>query len=859
MFSRCKQPVYMTSSSLVSTTYDLFSSTVRRLPDAIALERPGRSPLTYAGLRNTVHTIVGNLRSAGIRPHDHVAIVLPDGPDMACCLLGVSMAAVCAPLNPLAPQHQLETLLADLRARLLITHPALAPAARAAAEKIRIPVQFADNPDNGGDCQPTNACSWPVPDTQQTAIVLHTSGTTARPKRVPLTHTNICVAVDYVCRSLALGPDDRCLSMMPQFHIGGFVDLLLAPLASGGSIISTHGFNADEFFGMLERYRPTWYQGTPATLSMLLTHARKSKKESIASSLRFVRSVAAPLSPRLKQELEDLFRVPVIETFGMTEAAPLITANPLPPGIRKAGSTGPSVGPRVAIMDEAGNLLGAGASGEVVVQGDNIMAGYEDDPEANARAFAHGWFHTGDLGYLDEDGYLFLTGRLKESINRGGEKISPREIDAVLQDHPCVAEAMAFAIPHTTLGEDIAAAVVVKERSVSHTDLIDFCLKRLPVFKVPSTLFFVESLPLGPTGKPQRIGALERLQAADVQAVGKQYAAPRSESEGMLAELWQKLLGVETIGIHDDFFEAGGDSLQATTLLKMIEKQTGLSFPLSMLYRHTTIAGQAQLLDNSTEPSLKPVMAPARPAPIFWILCQFDPQDIPLVPLETCFEKMPSKEKLFLTIEEMAADHVRQIRQSMHNGPYYLGGYSIGGLIAIEAARQLQAAGETVSLLFLVDPHLVDERAGTRPLRRRMVRYYRAFQLARIQDILIRILYLLAFDCLSLNAWLQRTTAHAMLRITSRLPDLHRIYHILPFYGAATARYAAPAYRGRTVLFFRTAHPALPGSDWKRFCPDAEVHAIDTRRHEETVRSPWNSQWLMNLRLHMSQRRGESA
>ncbi len=850
----------MPSSTLFNTTFDLFYSNARRHPDAIALERPGRSPLTYAGLLKTVRVIVGNLRSAGICPTDRVAIVLPDGPDMACCLLGVSMAAVCAPLNPLNPQQQLEKLLADLRARLLITHSSAVPAARAAAEKMQIPLQFVDDPADGCGTQSADDCTWPAPDPQQTAIVLHTSGTTAQPKRVPLTHTNICVAVNYICQSLALGPDDCCLSMMPQFHIGGFACLLLAPLASGGRIISTHGFNAEEFFGLLEQYQPTWYQGVPATLSMLLSHARTAKKESIASSLRFIRSVAAPLSPRLKQELEAFFRVPVIETFGMTEAAPLITTNPLPPGIRKAGSTGTSVGPRVAIMDEAGNLLGAGTAGEVVVQGENIMAGYEDDPEANTRTFAHGWFHTGDLGYLDEDGYLFLTGRLKEIINRGGEKISPREIDLVIQDHPCVAEAMAFSIPHATLGEDIAAAVVVKKGgSVSRAELLDFCLERLPVFKVPRTVFFAESLPLGPTGKPQRIGALERLQAAEVQAVEKEYVAARSVSEGMLAGLWQKILGVAKIGVHNDFFEAGGDSLQATTLLRMIEKQTGLSFPLSMLYRHSTIAAQAELVENRTEHSLNRLMPSAQQTPIFWILCQFNPQDIPLVPLETYFERMPAHERLFVTIEEMAADYVQQIRQCMRSGPYYLAGYSIGGLIAIEAARQLRAAGEEVPLLFLIDPHFVDARTRKRPLLRRMLRYYRAIHPSRMQDTIVQILYLLAFDMLSLNTWLQRTTAFALFRITNRLSDLHRIFHIETFYNDAAARYAAPAYRGRTILFFRTEHPALLQSDWKRFCPDAELHSIDTVLHEETIRSPWNSQWLMKLRLLMPQSQGKSS
>jgi acyl-CoA synthetase (AMP-forming)/AMP-acid ligase II len=356
--------------------------------------------------------------------------------------------------------------------------------------------------------------------------------------------------------------------MWEQFHIGGLVDLLMVPLASGGRVICTPGFDAGLFFDLVERKSPTWYQGVPATVHELMAHARKHALSSAKSRLRFVRVTASALSPKLMEELEAYFKVPVITTFGMTEAAPLITTNLLPPHARKPGSTGPSCGPEIAITDEDGKFLPIKEVGEVVVRGGNIMSGYEDAPEANARSFRDGWFRTGDTGYLDEEGYLFLKGRIKESINRGGEKITPQEIDDVLLTHPKIAEAISFHIPHRILGEDVAAAVVLhRPGSLTESDVREYVAARMVEFKVPRKVLFVEGFVRNASGKVNRSNLAEILGLQ----TSAHFEEPATPMEKTLAEIWRRELGVQKVGTNDNFSDLGGDSLSGVRLILEIE------------------------------------------------------------------------------------------------------------------------------------------------------------------------------------------------------------------------------------------------------------------------------------------------
>lgn len=491
-------------------------------PDANAIGAPeGVPPLTYRALASLCHRTVAALNGLGIGRNDRVAIVLPNGPEMATTFLCIGACATTAPLNPAYRAEELEFYLGDLKAKALVVQAGADTPARAVAKKLGVPVVdltprreegaggftlLPAQPMGGGPRQRGLA----GPD--DTALVLHTSGTTARPKLVPLLQRNLTASARHIRETLRLGPGDACLNAMPLFHIHGLMAATLASLAAGGQVWCSPGFNALKFYAWLDEVKPSWYTAVPTMHQAILARADRNREIVGRSRLRFIRSSSASLPPQVMAELEKVFRAPVIESYGMTEASHQMTSNPLPPRPRKPGSVGVAAGPEIAVMDEEGKLLPAGVVGEVVIRGPNVTRGYETNPEANAKAFTDGWFRTGDQGVLDDQGYLRLTGRLKELINRGGEKISPLEVDEVLMDHPAVQQVVTFAIPHEKLGEEVAAAVVLREgRSATEHELRDFAAGRLADFKVPRRIVLLTEIPKGATGKLQRIGLAQKL------------------------------------------------------------------------------------------------------------------------------------------------------------------------------------------------------------------------------------------------------------------------------------------------------------------------------------------------------------
>jgi acyl-CoA synthetase (AMP-forming)/AMP-acid ligase II len=344
------------------------------------------------------------------------------------------------------------------------------------------------------------------------ALYLYTSGTTSRPRLVPLSHRNIAASARNIGEALGLVPKDRCLNIMPLFHIHGLIAAVLSSVASGGSVFCTPGFDALRFYRWLEEAKPTWYTAVPTMHQAILARASRNPEVVAASKLRFVRSSSASLPPQVMLELEETFSSPVIESYGMTEAAHQVASNPLPPAARKPGSVGIAAGPEIAIMAADGRLLGADQEGEIVIRGENVIAGYVNNSEANKSAFEHGWFHTGDQGRLDNEDYLRVTGRLKEIINRGGEKISPREVDEVLMNHPEIEQVVTFAVPHDKLGEEVGAAIVLREgATATEQDIRAFAAERLADFKMPRRIVILDEIPKGATGKLQRIGLAQKL------------------------------------------------------------------------------------------------------------------------------------------------------------------------------------------------------------------------------------------------------------------------------------------------------------------------------------------------------------
>ncbi len=480
-------------------------------PLSLAILAADREPLTYAALRETMVKAQQSLNAAGLGRKDKVAIVLPNGPDMAVGFVAISAAAIAAPLNPAFREDEFRFYMQDLNVKALVVEMDCACPAVDAAKSLRIPViEFADftleTPERGQTAFPGFVGE------NEVALVLHTSGTTSRPKIVPLTQGNLVASAKNIARTLRLSSADRCMNIMPLFHIHGLLAAVLATLGSGGSVFCTTGFNALKFFGQLEEAKPTWYTAVPTMHQAILSRAERNASVIEANPLRFIRSSSASLPVPVFNQLEQAFGCPVIEAYAMTENAHQMTSNQLPPGKRKAGTVGSAAGPEVRVMSPEGKLLGAGEEGEIVTRGPNVTLGYENNDSANATAFAHGWFHTGDQGIIDEDGYLKITGRLKEIINRGGEKVAPPEVDEALLEHFAVHQAVVFAIPHDKLGEDVAAAVVLKEGMIAtERDLQEFVNGKLAAFKVPRKIVFLDEIPKGATGKLQRIGLAQKL------------------------------------------------------------------------------------------------------------------------------------------------------------------------------------------------------------------------------------------------------------------------------------------------------------------------------------------------------------
>jgi acyl-CoA synthetase (AMP-forming)/AMP-acid ligase II len=494
----------MTSTSSVPTT---LSGLIDPIPaEQTAIILPDQNiRLSYGELRRQVQDLAGALSAAGIRPGDRVGMALPNSLSTVVAFLAASMAGTAAPLNPGYKEDEFRFFLEDTNAKVLLLPPEGVDEARAAAGQV--PILTVDTDATGVVSLRGISERAPVtpPRIDDVALILHTSGSTGRPKRVPLSHANLTISAQNVARSYALTSEDVSLCVMPLFHVHGLVASTLATLATGGAVVVPTKFSPLSFWRVAQESGATWYSAVPTIHQLLLARVKTGDpRPAGAEKLRFIRSCSASLPPQVMHDLEAAFGAPVLEAYGMTEAAHQMASNPLPPGKRVPGSVGPGTDVRISIRDDQGRELAPGERGEVCIQGPNVITGYENNPEANATAFFEGgWFRTGDQGTLDADGYLTLVGRLKELINRGGEKISPREIDEVLLTHPAVAEAVCFGVPHQTWGEEVAAAVVLRE-PVAEADLHVFCKERLAEFKRPKQIHITETIPRTATGKIQR-------------------------------------------------------------------------------------------------------------------------------------------------------------------------------------------------------------------------------------------------------------------------------------------------------------------------------------------------------------------
>ncbi len=590
----------------------------RRESSALALLAPGRLPLTFAALVHEVERTVRSLTTFGLGRGSRIGVALPNGPEMAVLLLAATDCATCAPLNPMNDEASSRHLLKTLRIDALIVPDgevsSLLRVAEALAVRIvRLAFSPADPAGTFGLSSPGSgavAGSMP-PAPEDVVLVLHTSGTTALPKAAPLTCRNVVESALTRARYMQMTSADRCLCVAPMFTATGIRRNLFPTLAARAGIVCTSGFDSAAFVDWLDAFRPTFYTGSPAVQSAVLDLLERHGKP--AHTLRFVISASAALPGKVQRRLEEALGVPVIQAYSMSEAGS-IAQEPLPPGQRRAGSVGLPAGGEVAILGDTGVFLPPHEVGEIVVRGPEVFSGYENDADANRSAFHDGWFRTGDLGCVDEDGYFFLIGRSKEQINRGGFKILPTEVDAALLRHPDVAEAACFATPHPTLGEDVVAAVVARDSSrVTERQLRDYAFEQLAAFKVPSRIVLVPELAKTALGKVKRA----ELAASLRDQLRREFSPPSGAHEELVAGFFADVLGVERIGAHDNFFDLGGDSLRGAQLVTRVNAALALDLDPGSLFRRPTVAEFALELEatatgQAVAPSPPPIVPQRR-------------------------------------------------------------------------------------------------------------------------------------------------------------------------------------------------------------------------------------------------------
>jgi acyl-CoA synthetase (AMP-forming)/AMP-acid ligase II len=717
--------------------WTVLSDLAARQPDTEAILAPGRSSLRFGEVPAALEGVRDTLNRYGVGRGDLVVAALPNGAETAVCYLGVVSCAILVPLNPDYAEDEFARYLERVHPKAIILPAGAGTGVRRPAAEYGIPVidlvvdvagaagTFALQSDSRGD---PGALGWNGAD--EHSLILVTSGSTGKPKLVPLRQRYLLGFADAMKEQYRLGPADRCVHVMPMFHGHGLQASLFSPLAAGGGVVCPDRFSVSSFFSHLQNFRPTWYTAGYTIHHTILDHIGPYRHVAKATGLRFLRSGSGRLDPRVMRGLEEAFGVPVLERYGMSEAASL-TYNPLPPAVRKPGTVG-ILGPNeVRIIDEHGAFPGPHRDGEVVARGPLVFDGYWDDPEATAAAFVNGWFRTGDLGRFDDDGYLTICGRIKDLINRGGEKIAPAEVEGVLSEHPAVRDACVFAIPHPTLGEEVSAAVVlVPGGQATEHDIVSHARDRLVPFKVPRRVHFCASLPKGATGKVHRPTVAQMCLAARARTPSSPDAAsPRDPSpvEAVILEMWNSTLSGKSAPTRDlgqDFFLAGGDSLSAAELYARINWHFGVVLGLRQVFEDgATVAGIARLVERARrvprpEDGLPPRLTPIKPdghrPPLFAVpgsggnavgfvhLGRLLDRNQPLYGIES--RGLDGAEEPIDQMEEIAAANIRSIKAVQPEGPFYLTGACFGGRVAYEMARQLEEAGDRVGLLIMLDP-----------------------------------------------------------------------------------------------------------------------------------------------------------
>ena len=717
-------------------------------------------PLTYRDLQQQLRSTRQLLRQAGLGREARIGVLLADPAQAAVGILAVACSAVAVPIDPRLAAAELDPFFAMLELDALLIGGDDHGEGRRAAMRHGIALLEAQPAEDGTPALrlSTTLAAFPAadeePDPDAPAFILRSSGTTARPKLIPFTHRNMLAAADKWRGWFRLAPGHRCLCVSAPYYSHGLKVTILTPLLTGGSVAFPLSATTVDLHEWLETLRPTWYSAGPTMHRAILDAARARPHAHAKHRLRFASSGGAPLAADIARGLQAELGIPLLEHYGSSEAAQIAVNTPFA-GQHKAGTVGQPWPGTLRIVDESGAAVAAGERGEILVSGSTLMPGYLGDDTLNRAVLHDGWFHTGDIGSLDGEGFLRLHGRLHEVINRGGEKVSLLEVDEALLRHPAVAEAAAFAVEHPRLGQDVAAAVVLHSgQQVTPGELRSFLGNELVAFKVPRRIQLLDELPRGLTGKILRHRLSEALlaQRAEQQA-HRQAASGLAEASALEREVlgvWRRLLKTDAIGLDDNFLDAGGDSLQATEMLTELEQLLGRVIPESLLVEAETareLAAQLQNLSSHVIPAID-FNAQAGRTPLFWFHGDFAHGGYYIrrlagllgaqQPLTAIAPHGMGDEPIPATVREMARERLPLILERQPQGPYRIGGYCNGALVAFEAAHLLIEAGHEVEIVALIDPPTANVRPWSRQILRSLDAVLPDAQLARAYEALSR-------------------------------------------------------------------------------------------------------------------------
>ena len=833
-----------------------------RQPELPAILSPGRPPLTFAGLTELLDSVASSVRLRGLTAQSRIAVVAGAwGPEAAVAELAVAAAATAVPMNPAATANEIGDLMQRARVNAVVIAEGIDTAAREAADQLGIPVltlhATLDGPAgtfrlSAGDPNAAVATETVRSSGKDSALIVTTTGTTGRPKLMARTHEELLGALASLHGVLDLTTADRVMALVPLHSLAAFY-MVLGHVMSGGSAVFPSAFDPTNLLTWMKELHVTWYFGNQVVQEGVLSAASRYPAPRSDLKLRLIVNGGTPLRPATARALETTLGAEVRPLYAMNEAWH-ITVVPAGMAGKRPASVGITSRLEMRVADEDVRTVAAGQVGEVVIRGPGIIDRYLDDPEATSVAFRGGWFHTGDIGFLDDDGYLTLTGRLKEQINRGGEKVSPMEVEEALLSHPAVVDAAAFAIPHRTLGEDVAAAVVLDGNGVSEADLRDFALDHLAPHKVPRRLVFVESIPRQ-MGKVQRVGMADRLGLGPGGVSGQHSSPPREGTEGCLAEIWQRLLETKApVGRDADFFDLGGDSLLAVEMLLEVEKALSVRVPHSELLKSARLVDLAAAIDHQPDtPPISPLVTIQEGAglpPFFWVpggggsvigvagLAFHLGSEQPFYTFQP--RGIDGKQAPLTDVEEIAANYLEPMRKVQPEGPYQLGGVSFGGIVAYEMARQLHASGESVCFLAMVDSHYPDTYTALRSTRQR-AQYFIHASPAQKADSLRRFV-----DLQQRRA--ARLVKEKLLRVSPR-PENEVVPTVIRASYIALRHYRPRPHSGR-LTYFLAETPKEPGS-MKRWAQVAtggfEVHEVPGA-HADCMREPLLGVFAAQLR-----------